>query len=250
MTVCKEEKQGVHSTRTNGDEPRCPHCGSRLRISLALADIRAVLNTAPLVPDSSRIVEEPIHKGGGTVRLEAVEKTTIFAAMREAGNDITLAARMLGIGKTTVYRKLKEYGYEKESPAFGLKKLVKTVILTTMRETGNDRILVAQMLRIRGATLDHKLAEYGFDTHSELVPNGQATSLETPSTILTGAEMNVPVLSKKAIEKNAILSAMQAMKNDIRLVAHELGIGRTTLYRKLKEYGFPLSHRPRASATE
>jgi two-component system response regulator HydG len=42
------------------------------------------------------------------------EKRAILGALRKAHGDRILAARMLGIGKTTVYRKLKEYGAEKE----------------------------------------------------------------------------------------------------------------------------------------
>ncbi len=46
---------------------------------------------------------------GGVVPLRDLEKTAILRAVAEAGGDKLLAARMLGIGKTTLYRKLKEY---------------------------------------------------------------------------------------------------------------------------------------------
>jgi DNA-binding NtrC family response regulator len=38
-----------------------------------------------------------------------MEKTLIQAAVERSGGDRQKAARMLGIGKTTIYRKLKEY---------------------------------------------------------------------------------------------------------------------------------------------
>ena len=49
----------------------------------------------------------------------------------------------------------------------------------------------------------------------------------------------------EAVEKMTILNAMKEAENDRRLVAQRLGIGKTTLYRRLKEYGFPLSRCPR-----
>ena len=41
--------------------------------------------------------------------LEELERRTILRALREAGGDKLAAARLLGIGKTTLYRKLKLY---------------------------------------------------------------------------------------------------------------------------------------------
>jgi transcriptional regulator of acetoin/glycerol metabolism len=45
-----------------------------------------------------------------------------------------------------------------------------------------------------------------------------------------------PVIPLAEMEKQAILRALQYTKNDRVMAAHLLGIGRTTLYRKLKEY--------------
>jgi transcriptional regulator of acetoin/glycerol metabolism len=38
------------------------------------------------------------------------------------------------------------------------------------------------------------------------------------------------------LERRAILNALEYTKGDRAIAAHLLGIGRTTLYRKLKEY--------------
>jgi DNA-binding NtrC family response regulator len=46
-----------------------------------------------------------------------------------------------------------------------------------------------------------------------------------------------PVLPLAEMEKRAIVNALQFTKGDRVMAAHLLGIGRTTLYRKLKEYG-------------
>jgi len=46
------------------------------------------------------------------VPLEELERRAILRALREAAGDKLMAARMLGIGKTTLYRKLKQYETE------------------------------------------------------------------------------------------------------------------------------------------
>ena len=43
------------------------------------------------------------------VSLEELERRAIYRALRETGGDKLAAARLLGIGKTTLYRKLKQY---------------------------------------------------------------------------------------------------------------------------------------------
>jgi len=53
----------------------------------------------------------------------------------------------------------------------------------------------------------------------------------------TGAPRGSPALNLREREKEAILEALQYTKNDRVLAAQLLGIGRTTLYRKIKEYG-------------
>ncbi len=49
-----------------------------------------------------------------TARLQAVERKAIVEALEMTGGDRLRAAKMLGIGKTTIYRKLKEYHLEDE----------------------------------------------------------------------------------------------------------------------------------------
>jgi two-component system response regulator HydG len=48
-------------------------------------------------------------------RLQELERQAILQALETAGGDRVLAAKLLGISKTTIYRKLKEYGLP-ESP--------------------------------------------------------------------------------------------------------------------------------------
>ena len=45
-----------------------------------------------------------------------------------------------------------------------------------------------------------------------------------------------PILPLTEIERRAIMNALEYTRGDRAVAAHLLGIGRTTLYRKLKEY--------------
>jgi len=56
---------------------------------------------------------EKLPEGDELVPLEALERRAIFRALRETAGDKLAAARLLGIGKTTLYRKLKQYETER-----------------------------------------------------------------------------------------------------------------------------------------
>jgi transcriptional regulator with PAS, ATPase and Fis domain len=64
---------------------------------------------------------------------------------------------------------------------------------------------------------------------------GRATAEEEAAKLTSDRESSVIPLDE--VEKRAILKAIQITKGDRTLAAQALGIGRTTLYRKLKEYG-------------
>ena len=49
--------------------------------------------------------------------LEELERRAILRTLRETGGDKLATARLLGIGKTTLYRKLKQYHMEAQNPA-------------------------------------------------------------------------------------------------------------------------------------
>ncbi len=53
-------------------------------------------------------------KQGRIVPLAEVEKQTILEALDQLNGDKLMTARLLGIGKTTLYRKLKEYGIREQ----------------------------------------------------------------------------------------------------------------------------------------
>jgi two-component system response regulator HydG len=56
------------------------------------------------LPSASPAVRGPV------LPLAQLEKEAILETLRKLNGDKLLAARLLGIGKTTLYRKLKEYG--------------------------------------------------------------------------------------------------------------------------------------------
>jgi len=60
--------------------------------------------TVPTAAPSSRI---------GSVRLPALsEREAVLDALRDAGGNRSKAAQTLGIGRTTLYRKLREFGID------------------------------------------------------------------------------------------------------------------------------------------
>jgi transcriptional regulator with PAS, ATPase and Fis domain len=61
--------------------------------------------SCPRVPDSNELVP-----------LQEIERRAIINAVRETGGDKLAAARLLGIGKTTLYRKLKQYARDRITP--------------------------------------------------------------------------------------------------------------------------------------
>ncbi len=70
---------------------------------LELADLPSTLqNPLPALPGP----------GDGIVPIRGLEKQAILAAVRQLRGDKLRAAKLLGIGKTTLYRKLKGYGVE------------------------------------------------------------------------------------------------------------------------------------------
>jgi two-component system response regulator HydG len=53
------------------------------------------------------------------VPIAAMEKQAILGTIRQLNGDKLMAAKLLGIGKTTLYRKLKEYGLAGAGEAVG-----------------------------------------------------------------------------------------------------------------------------------
>lgn len=62
---------------------------------------------ANLLPDAG---QHAAAAGSEIVSIAELEKQAILSTIKQLNGDKLLAAKLLGIGKTTLYRKLKEYG--------------------------------------------------------------------------------------------------------------------------------------------
>jgi two-component system response regulator HydG len=71
------------------------------------------------VADLSAHGEGNIHGNEAVVSIADMEKQAIIETIRQLKGDKLMAARLLGIGKTTLYRKLKEYGLAEVGEATG-----------------------------------------------------------------------------------------------------------------------------------
>ena len=72
-----------------------------------------ILHAGDLPSNLQYTATEKLPEGDELVPLEALERRAIFRALRETAGDKLAAARLLGIGKTTLYRKLKQYESER-----------------------------------------------------------------------------------------------------------------------------------------
>jgi DNA-binding NtrC family response regulator len=74
-----------------------------------------ILHVADLPSNLQYGTGERIPQSDELLPLEELERRAILRALRESGGDKLAAARLLGIGKTTLYRKLKQYEAESHS---------------------------------------------------------------------------------------------------------------------------------------
>jgi len=68
-----------------------------------------ILHAGDLPTNLQQGAPERLHQPDELVPLDELERRAILRALREADGDKLAAARLLGIGKTTLYRKLKKY---------------------------------------------------------------------------------------------------------------------------------------------
>jgi len=68
-----------------------------------------ILHVGDLPSNLQYIASEKHPEGDELVPLDILERRAIFRALQETSGDKLAAARLLGIGKTTLYRKLKQY---------------------------------------------------------------------------------------------------------------------------------------------
>jgi two-component system response regulator HydG len=68
-----------------------------------------ILHVGDLPSNLQYSPEQTLPEADVLLPLEELERRAILRALRETSGDKLAAARMLGIGKTTLYRKLKQY---------------------------------------------------------------------------------------------------------------------------------------------
>lgn len=73
--------------------------------------IELIVNTESVQPNflGKKIKAQPTAKTNISLSLEQVEKQHIIAVLNESMGNVTTAARILGIGRNTLYRKLEKY---------------------------------------------------------------------------------------------------------------------------------------------
>lgn len=86
-------------------DPQCLNILEQARQLLADASDRL---TQPITDPASSLIPWPRSKAEGFPTLAEVEQAMILAAYRRSNRRPLEAARLLGIGKTTFYRKLRE----------------------------------------------------------------------------------------------------------------------------------------------
>jgi two-component system response regulator HydG len=105
---------------------------------------------------------------------------------------------------------------------------------------GNVRELENAIERVCAISSGPVLHVVDFPTQ---IQNHRTHLMQAEQEVLRGPAVPAPaaqaanVLSIAEMEKNAILDTIQQLKGDKLMAARLLGIGKTTLYRKLKEYG-------------
>ena len=74
-----------------------------------------ILHVGDLPSNLQYSASERMPRNDELLPLDELERRAIMRAMRESAGDKLAAARLLGIGKTTLYRKLKQYGAQSTS---------------------------------------------------------------------------------------------------------------------------------------
>jgi DNA-binding NtrC family response regulator len=90
-------------TLSSGLQLEAGHLPPNILMFARAADEKSNRTSAFLGKLASNPTEETV------VSMAAMEKQAILTALKQTNNDRIMAAKLLGIGKTTLYRKLKEY---------------------------------------------------------------------------------------------------------------------------------------------
>src|SRR5579859_1939413 len=134
------------------------------RLLLALSGPQIASAAHPQLPEPQAVV--PFIK---------LESQAIMNALVQTGGDTTLTARLLGIGRTTVYRRVEQYQLgEHLRPAPQLPEPQAVVLLTELESqaianalahTGGNAALTARLLGIGRTTVYRRVKQYQLGEH-------------------------------------------------------------------------------------
>jgi DNA-binding NtrC family response regulator len=86
-----------------------PASDSDVELAGVRTEEQAAANNAPLAPPQAQMSAPVGAALTGQTKLDDIEKQAILATLQCTGGDRTACARILGIDKSTLYRKLKKY---------------------------------------------------------------------------------------------------------------------------------------------
>jgi DNA-binding NtrC family response regulator len=128
------------------------------------------------------LVPQPLRRRPGAapaqdaLSLERYERMAIERALAESEGDPIAAASRLGVGKSTVYRKMQALGIPRTlqsgqpaaTPSYlmtaepvSLRSYERLALEHALTEVGGDRVSAAKLLRISRSTLYYKLVKHG-----------------------------------------------------------------------------------------
>jgi DNA-binding NtrC family response regulator len=124
--------------------------------------------SAPTAADATSSELSPSHlnvKIG--MSLAELEKEAIRATLKYAGNNKAKTAKILGISKRTIFRKIADATSSELSPShlnvkigMSLAELEKEAIRATLKYAGNNKAKTAKILGISKPTIFRKIKEY------------------------------------------------------------------------------------------
>jgi two-component system response regulator HydG len=124
--------------------------------------------SAPTAADATSSELSPSHlnvKIG--MSLAELEKEAIRATLKYAGNNKVKTAKILGISKRTIFRKIADATSSELSPShlnvkigMSLAELEKEAIRATLKYAGNNKVKTAKILGISKPTIFRKIKEY------------------------------------------------------------------------------------------
>jgi transcriptional regulator of acetoin/glycerol metabolism len=154
--------EAVRAAQSERQPGRAP--GSPRRRRAALARVNGSGAAAPGPTSSSRI----------PLSLEAYERSAILRALAEGGGGVPAAAKLMGEGKSTLYRRMQFLGIPKGTSKPGSYLVIdgpptmdsyeRAALERAMAEAGGSRLRAAKLLGVGKSTMYRRLERYGIDS--------------------------------------------------------------------------------------